>query len=101
MRMTLAELRELEDVTIELLEIVSLEGQRYMARMTIDQRQRLLSDPDGQTALFRSSWEIQDTLGAFAIDRTEIVHTSAYNEMIGMDSRPVEPLRISIQRQRR
>lgn len=101
MRMTLTELRELEDVTIELLEIVSLEGQRYMARVTINQRQHLLSGPDGQTALFRGSWEVQDTLGTFAIDRTEVVHASAYNEMIGMDSGPVEPLRIPIQRQKR
>lgn len=100
MRMTLAELRETEDVTIDLLEILSIEGQRYMARLTIDQRQRLLSDPDGQTALFRSSWEIQDVLGAFDVKRTEIVHPSAYNEMIGMNSGTVEPLRIQIQRQK-
>ncbi|MDX1800196.1 MAG: DUF6482 family protein [Marinobacter sp.] len=100
MRVTLADLRETEDVTIDLLEILSIEGQRYMARLTIDQRQRLLSDSDGQTALFRSSWEIQDVLGAFAVKRTEIVHPSAYNEMIGMNSGSVEPLRIQIQRQK-
>ncbi len=100
MRMTLAELREIEDVTIELLEIVSIEGQRYMARLTIDQHQHLLSNTGGQTALFRSSWEIQDVLGAFAIQRTEVVHASAYDEMIGMNSGPVEPLRIQVQRQK-
>lgn len=100
MRMTLADLREIEDVTIDLLEIVSIEGQRYMARLTIDRRQHLLSDADGQTALFRSSWEVQDVLGAFEIGRTDVVHASAYNEMIGMSSGSVEPLRIQIQRQK-
>lgn len=100
MRMTLAELREIEDVTIDLLEIVSIEGQRYMARLTVDQRQHLLSDSQGQTVLFRSSWEVQDILGAYEIKRTDVVHASAYNEMIGMNAASVEPLRIQIQRQR-
>ncbi|MDX1633653.1 MAG: DUF6482 family protein [Marinobacter sp.] len=97
MRITLAELRSLDTVTIDLLEIVSIEGQRYMARIHIGDALYLLSDEAGKTALFRSSWEIQDTLGAFEVTATDMVHPSAYHEMVGMAPSDVEPMRIRIQ----
>ncbi len=78
---------------------MSLEGQRYMARLRIDDEMVVLSDSDRQTLLFRSSWEVQDTLGAFEFGRTDLVHPSAYHEMIGMDSGTIEPMRIRIQGQ--
>lgn len=97
MRITLAELRSMDPVTIDLLEIVSIEGQRYMARLHLGNSLSLLSDEDGRTSLFRSSWEIQDTLGAFDIKATDMVHPSAYHEMVGMAPSEVEPMRIRIQ----
>ncbi|WP_152205918.1 DUF6482 family protein [Marinobacter changyiensis] len=97
MRITLSELRARESASIDLLEIMSLEGQRYMARLNIDGEMVVLSDSERQTLLFRSSWEVQDTLGAFEVGRTEIVHPSAYHEMIGMDSGNIQPMRIRIQ----
>lgn len=99
MRITLAELRSMDTVAIDLLEIVSIEGQRYMARLYLGDSLYLLSDDAGKTALFRSGWEIQDTLAAFEVRATDMVHPSAYHEMVGMAPSPVEPMRIRIQGQ--
>ncbi|MEX0603278.1 MAG: DUF6482 family protein [Marinobacter sp.] len=99
MRITLSELRARETTFIDLLEIMSLEGQRYMARLHIDGDMVVLSDHDRKTLLFRSSWEVQDTLGAFEFGRTDIVHPSAYHKMIGMERSDIQPMRIRIQGQ--
>ncbi|WP_372986522.1 DUF6482 family protein [Marinobacter sp.] len=100
MRITLEELRDTKDLVVDLLEILSLEGQQYMARLVIGNQTLLLSDAGGRTALFRSAWQIQDTLGSFNILETQVVHPSAYHEMVGMAPSDVEPMRIRIQRQR-
>ncbi|MFL1485569.1 DUF6482 family protein [Marinobacter sp. LN3S78] len=101
MRITLAELYRADIGPVTLMEILSLEGQRYMARLRIGDQTLILSDPKGRTRLFRSSWEVQDTLREIPIARTEVVHASAYNEMVGMAPSPVAPLRIRLQRQDR
>lgn len=97
MRTTLEELRSTPGLTIELLEIISIEGQQYMARLVIDGQYQLLSDAGGNTRLFRSSWEIQDFLASFSIAATEVVHPSAYHEMVGMEPAQIEPMRIRVQ----
>jgi hypothetical protein len=96
-RITLDDLKRTSDVTIDLLEIISIEGQQYMARLLMDGKYRLLSDSDGKTRLFPSSWQVQDTLGSFRVTSTDVVHASAYNEMVGMQPSEVEPLRIRVQ----
>jgi len=98
-RITLDDLRKTPDLTIDLLEILSIEGQRYMARLVIHGKYHLLSDSDGTTRLFRGSWQIQDTLGSFRVISTDVVHASAYNEMVGMQSSGVESMRIRVQGQ--
>ncbi|MFN2361033.1 MAG: DUF6482 family protein [Marinobacter sp.] len=97
MRITLEELRQMSDLTIDLLEIISLEGQQYMARLVIGEEYHLLSDTRDQTRLFRSSWEIQDMLAAFNVISTDVVHPSAYHEMVGMEPARIEPMRIRVQ----
>lgn len=99
MRITLADLQK-DRRKIDLLDIISLEGQRYMARLRISDELLLLSDAKGQTCLFRSAWEIQDTLKDIDIKRTDVVHASAYHEMVGMEPANIEPLRINVQGQR-
>lgn len=99
MRITLEELRQRTSQSIDLLEIFSIEGQQYMARLLIDDGYFLLSDVDGKTRLFRSSYAIQDLLGTFDITSTDVVHPSAYHEMVGMDSADIEPMRIRVQGQ--
>lgn len=100
MRITQEELRNSKDPVIDLLEIISLEGQQYMARLTLDGQTLLLSNKDGVTSLFRSAWQIQDTLAAFQVRETQVVHPSAYHEMVGMEVADIEPMRIRIQRER-
>lgn len=97
MRITLNDLKRTSGLTIDLLEIISIEGQQYMARLVINGEYHLLSDSDGKTSLFRSSWQIQDTLGSFRVNSTDVVHASAYNEMVGMQPSDVEPMRIRVQ----
>ncbi|MFB2704789.1 MULTISPECIES: DUF6482 family protein [Marinobacter] len=100
MRITLNQLRNLEQPVIELLEIISLEGQHYMARLHGPEGLMLLSDDNGQTHLFRSAWQLQDTLSDLDVRETQIVHPSAYHEMVGMEPTELEPMRIQVQRQR-
>lgn len=99
MRITLEELRQVSGLTIELLEILSIEGQQYMARLMIGGDYHLLSDARGNTRLFRSSWEAQDTLASFDVVSTDVVHPSAYHEMVGMEPAIIEPMRIRVQGQ--
>lgn len=100
MRITLNELKGYQQPVIELLEIISLEGQHYMARLHGPEGLKLLSDKTGKTCLFRSAWEVQETLSEFDVRETQIVHPSAYHEMVGMAPSDTEPMRIRIQRQR-
>ncbi len=97
MRITLDELRQKTDLAIDLLEIFSLEGQQYMARLLIDDDYYLLSDSNGKTRLYRSSWSIQEELRSLPVASTDVVHPSAYHEMVGMESSQVEPMRIKVQ----
>lgn len=97
MRITLDQLVNSGDSQIDLLEILSIEGQQYMARIRIGDQLMILSDNKGKTRLFRSSWQIQDALGALSIARTDVVHASAYHEMVGMEPAAVEPMRIRVQ----
>ncbi|MEA1080064.1 DUF6482 family protein [Marinobacter qingdaonensis] len=100
MRITLDELRASTGPVIDLLEIISLEGQHYMARLTMDGEVRLLSSRNGETSLYRSAWQIQDTLASFRIRETLVVHPSAYHEMVGMEPADIEPMRIRVQREK-
>lgn len=101
MKTTLEKLTAQPKQVIDLLEIISIEGQQYMARLSVNNGQFLLADKTGATRLFPSAWRLQDTLADLSIRETQVVHPSAYNEMIGMDSSPVEPLRIRVQKQNR
>jgi glutamine cyclotransferase len=99
LRITLEQLKSRNNASIELMEILSLEGQSYMARLTVDGQQMILSDGRGTTQ-FRSTWHAQDMLSSFHILETQVVHVSAYNEMVGMEPSSVEPLRVRVQRQK-
>lgn len=99
MRITLEQLATQPKPVIDLLEIISIEGQQYMGRLCFGDQQFLLSDKKNVTCLFRSAWQLQDTLSAFSIRETQVVHPSAYHEMIGMAPAAIEPLSIRVQRQ--
>jgi hypothetical protein len=100
LRITVEQLKNRNNASIELMEILSLEGQSYMARLTVDGQQMILSDERGTTTQFRSTWHAQDMLSSFHILETQVVHLSAYNEMVGMEPSSAEPLRVRVQRQK-
>jgi hypothetical protein len=99
-RITLEQLKRRKNASFELLEILSLEGQSYMARLIVDGQLLILSDEFGNSAQFRSTWHAQDMLSSLHILETQVVHASAYNEMVGMEPASVEPLRVRVQRQK-
>jgi hypothetical protein len=100
LRITLEQLKNRNNASVELMEILSLEGQSYMARLTVDGKQVILSDERGTTTQFRSAWHAQDMLSSVHILETQVVHMSAYNEMVGMEPSNAEPLRVRVQRQK-
>lgn len=100
MRITLEELKTSAGMVVELLEIISLEGQHYMARLRVDGREFILSDKQGKTELFRSAWQLQETLADIRTLEIQVVHPSAYHEMVGMEPANIEPLRIRVQREK-
>jgi hypothetical protein len=95
-RITLAELQASERPTVDFVEILSLEGQRYAARLGIGDTLRMLSDEAGDTLLFRSSHEARQVLGELEVDTFELVHPSAYDEMIGLPGEKAASMRIPI-----
>jgi len=99
-RITLDELTAEDPPVITLLEILSLEGHKYMARLHGPEGMKLLSDPQGHTCLFPSARKLQDTLAGVPVEETQIIHPSAYHEMIGLPVTEISPLRITVQRQR-
>lgn len=100
MRITLEQLTSQPKQVIDLLEIISIEGQQYMARLSVGNQQCLLSDQKGVTCLFRSAWQLQEALNDLCIKESQVVHLSAYHEMIGMEPNAIEPLRIRVHTQR-
>ncbi|MGP4844498.1 DUF6482 family protein [Marinobacter sp. 1Y8] len=108
MRMTLEELQSLEHPRIALLELLSLEGQFYIARLHFDMSPeghegtlRVLSDAKGKTVLFKSAWQAQNALEEIEVVRTDVVHASAYHEMVGLAEDQPEHMRIPVQGARR
>ena len=93
MRMSVRELRHYSD-DILWAEIHAIEGQSYMVILQLDGKRRLLSDDHGQTLRFSSLAAANQLLGQHRVAQRELVHQSAYNEMIGLDESAIDPLRI-------
>lgn len=101
MRITLEHIKQAR-ASIDGMEIVSLEGQRYLVRLNLGGKTWLLSDGQGESLLFRSAWEAQDRLADYTASTAtvELVHPSAYGEMVGLDDQPLEPLRLPLRSSR-
>lgn len=85
---------------IDQVEMISLEGQRYLIRVTLNQRPLILSDHRGQSLLFRSARQAREQLEGLCEAPMELVHSSAYSEMVGLDQAPLEPMRIPLRGRR-
>ena len=93
MRMTARALRH-QRGEILWAEIHAIEGQSYMVILQLDQERRVLSDEHDQTLLFASLEAANDLLRRCGVTQLELVHQSAYNEMIGLDEAAIDPLRL-------
>ncbi len=84
MKVTFNELKSRDSKAIELLEIVSLEGRYYLARLKVDGQTRVLTDNQGEPLLYTGTAAVQEALSAFPIERTEVMPPSGYDEMVGL-----------------
>ncbi|MDX1587697.1 MAG: DUF6482 family protein [Oleiphilaceae bacterium] len=96
MRITLQQLKELT-VPVSRVEIHSIEGKHYIARLWLNDQLYMLSDNEHQTLLLPSSAAMNDLLDHYGLPPRTLVHDSAYNEMIGLDGNPSDPLRLPTQ----
>lgn len=85
---------------IEHTEIRSLEGQTYIVRVLLDGKHWLLSDDNSETIRFPSLPSANELLDEAGILTRELVHDSAYDEMVGLDNGNAHPLRIPTGRYR-
>lgn len=93
MRMSVRELRRHSDDVLW-AEIHAIEGQSYMVILQRDRDRRVLSDDHSQTLRFSSLAAANQLLEQYRVTQRELVHQSAYNEMIGLDESAIGPLRI-------
>jgi len=94
-RITPEKLRK-DSIPFDRMELIALEGERYTVRLYGQGKPVVLSDGQGRSLLYRSTREALDELEWLAVKMVEVVHHSAYGEMIGLDGGAVEPLRIRI-----
>jgi len=93
MRITTEQLQEQQHTGFP-VEIISLEGQFYVARITLDEGAFMLSEND-ETIQFRNVQQVREFLAAYNPGTTELVHTSVYDQMINTDSSPA-PARVPL-----
>ena len=93
MRMTVRALRR-QSGDVLWAEIHAIEGQSYMVILQLDRERRVLSDEHNQTLCFSSLAAANAFLEQYRVAQRELVHQSAYNEMIGLDESAIGPLRI-------
>lgn len=101
MNVTLSELQAKNIKTIDLLEIISMEGRYYMARLHLDDGVHILSHADGSALLYNGTWAIQDDLHAYDARRTEVLPPAGYDEMVGMPDAPSDAMRVPVHQPKR
>lgn len=84
MNVTMTEARLRPETTIDLLEVISMEGRHYMARYYIGEETFLLVGKDNRPLLFNGACEVRDAFHGFNIRETQIIPTAGPDEMIGM-----------------
>lgn len=85
---------------IEHTEIRSLEGQTYIVRVLLDGQYWLLSDDNNESIRFPSLPSANELLDEAGVLTRELVHDSAYDEMVGLENSGTHTLRIPTGRDR-
>lgn len=75
------------------MELLSLEGGFYLARVTLDHGQFTLLDESAKPLHFRSINHLRDVLQAVPAFPCTLVHQCVHDEMCGRREGAIEPLR--------
>ncbi|MBP1128288.1 MULTISPECIES: DUF6482 family protein [Pseudomonas] len=83
-----------EKDAIRELELLSLEGGFYIARVTLDDGELTLLDDDGKTLRLRSTTHLRDLLQRVPPFPCVLVQQCVHDEMCGTRTGPIGALRI-------
>lgn len=81
---------------IEQLVLKSFECEIYLVDVKIDSKDYQVVDAAGKPLMFRSQLAAKKPFKGLGISQTMLSHSSPYNEMIGIDSEPVEPMLVKL-----
>ncbi|PKH24092.1 DUF6482 family protein [Pseudomonas fluorescens] len=76
------------------LQLLSLEGGLYLARVRLDRDEKTLRGDDGQPLRIRSTTHLRDLLQGVAAFPCVLVQHSVHDEMCGVREEPIGGLRI-------
>ncbi|GGD71480.1 DUF6482 family protein [Lacimicrobium alkaliphilum] len=95
MNIQLALLRQ-DNPVIEKVWVLSFEMSVYLVKISVDGKHGLVYDNHGKAMKFTSLGQIRDVFADFVIVQAELVHQSAYGEMIGAAEEPDNTMRLPI-----
>ena len=85
-----------ERPVIEQLVLKSFECEIYLVDVKINSKEYQVVDNAGKPLMFRSQLAAKKPFKGLGISETMLSHSSPYNEMIGIDSGPVEPMLVRL-----
>lgn len=85
-----------ERPVIEQLVLKSFECEIYLVDVQINSKRYQVVDEAGKPMMFRSQLAAKLPFKGLGISQTMLSHSSPYNEMIGVDSGPVEPMFVQL-----
>jgi hypothetical protein len=78
------------------LRLKSFECEHYLVQVTTDEGDSMVYTDEGKPAVFRSQLAAKFPFKGLEVARATLEHQSTYNEMIGLDTRSVDPLVVDI-----
>ncbi|ALT00190.1 DUF6482 family protein [Lacimicrobium alkaliphilum] len=81
---------------IEYVGVLSFEMSVYLVQISVDGQRGLVYANDSKPKKFSSLGQIRDLFTDFKVGQAELVHQSAYGEMIGSDEESDNTMRLPI-----
>ncbi|MBZ2169559.1 MULTISPECIES: DUF6482 family protein [Marinobacter] len=96
MHMKLSSMKALKKQTIDMLEIVSMEGRYYMARFYVGGHGYVLTDEEDRVMMFSGACAARDAFHGMSVTKTEVIPPTGTDEMIGMPVTTSESMRVPL-----
>lgn len=96
MHMKLSSMRALKKQTIDLLEIVSMEGRYYMARFYIGGNGYVLTDEEDRVMMYPGACAAREAFHGVTVSKVEVIPPTGTDEMIGMPVTSAESMRVPL-----